>query len=170
MAHSRSCPSVTGMISHAFTSVLVARFYAHSFSFPFLDVLLLSSPSTDDFYQYTFELARAYTRVEYKRDLSYHLCRLHVIIEELLSIDQDITLFQCLTHFSLNTIDCYSILDNISSILQLTLTIKDLSLVLTTKDDRLIYGHWQHFKRTLITAADNLSILCIDLDCLIKLF
>jgi hypothetical protein len=69
-----------------------------------------------------------------------YIHRIHVSIEELLPIDQDITPFQCLTHFSLDAIDCYSTLENISSILQLTPTIKHLSLVLTTKDDRLISG------------------------------
>ncbi|CAF0751206.1 unnamed protein product [Rotaria sordida] len=67
--------------------------------------------------------------------------RLHVIIEEFLpTINQDIIPFQCLTHFSLNAIDFYSTFDNISSILQLTPTIQQLSLTLTTKDERLIYG------------------------------
>ncbi|CAF2765477.1 unnamed protein product [Rotaria sp. Silwood2] len=79
--------------------------------------------------------------------------RLHVVIEELLPINKDIIPFQCLTHFSLDAIDFYSTLDNISSILRLTPTIQQLSLTLTTRDERLIYG--QHLFTLLSSQLFN---------------
>lgn len=69
-----------------------------------------------------------------------NLRRLHVIIEELLTIDKDPTPFECLENFSLNAVDCYSTFENISSILRFTPTIKQLSMTLTTADPRLISG------------------------------
>ncbi|CAF2033235.1 unnamed protein product [Rotaria magnacalcarata] len=73
--------------------------------------------------------------------------RLHVIIEEFAPINKTIIPFQCLTDFSLDAIDSYSKLDDISSILQLTPTIQNLSLALATLDECLIYG--QHLLRLL---------------------
>ncbi|CAF0765755.1 unnamed protein product [Rotaria sp. Silwood1] len=79
--------------------------------------------------------------------------RLHVIIEELCGIAKDIIPFQCLTHFSLDALDSYSTFDNISSILQLTPTIEQLSLALTTRDERLVYG--QHLFTLLSSQLFN---------------
>jgi hypothetical protein len=79
--------------------------------------------------------------------------RLYVIIEELTSIDQDITPFQCLTHFSLNASDNYSTFESISSVLRLVPTIEQLSLNVTTKDDQLIYG--QHLLTLLSSHLFN---------------
>ncbi|CAF1257046.1 unnamed protein product [Rotaria magnacalcarata] len=73
--------------------------------------------------------------------------RLHIIIEEFAPINKTIIPFQCLTDFSLDAIDSYSKLDDISSILQLTPTIQNLSLALATLDECLIYG--QHLLRLL---------------------
>ncbi|CAM4884963.1 unnamed protein product [Rotaria socialis] len=73
--------------------------------------------------------------------------RLHVIIEEFSPINKTIIPFRCLTDFSLDAIDFYSKLDDISSILQLTPTIQNLSLALATLDECLIYG--QHLFRLL---------------------
>jgi hypothetical protein len=81
--------------------------------------------------------------------------RLYVIIEELSLIDQDVKPFQCLTYFSLNAFDNYSTLENVSSILRLTPTIEQISLNLTTKDDRLIYG--QHLFTLLASQLINLN-------------
>ncbi|UJR35118.1 hypothetical protein I4U23_027889 [Adineta vaga] len=66
--------------------------------------------------------------------------RVNVIIEELLPIEQDIIPFQCLTHFSLDTMNSPSKLESVLTIFQLIPTVEYLSLVLLTEDDRLLYG------------------------------
>lgn len=69
-----------------------------------------------------------------------NILRLHVIIDEFLPMNDDITPFQRLVHFSIDAMDFYSNICDISSILRLTPTIKEFSLTLATRDESLIYG------------------------------
>ncbi|CAF0874217.1 unnamed protein product [Adineta ricciae] len=96
------------------------------------------------------ELNLSLSTSDHLNSLAYflpNLRRLYVIIEEIGIMKEDILPFQRLTHFSLDAIESYSKLENLRELFQIIPTVEHLSLVLTSIDERLIYG--EHFLQCL---------------------